>query len=454
MSLKSYLQHFFTADFKGLIKDSTWSFAATLATSGLYMVEVMLLARYFSQELLGIYFLIISFPELIQQVLDIRVKEIMIRYLALFVGQSDKPRAMALIKFLWLFDVGIALVALLLVIIFSRIAASILLNSSNYASFMVLYAIGMLFESLDSASGPILRVFNRFDLSFSASLFTGLSRLGLMAVAMIGDWGVGGLIISRVIASVISTLVLGSLSLRVVCRQLGVSFHIPISELQPYQQEILHFALHVNISSTLKILITKLDVMIVGFFLGNASVAVYKISTQLAKTLLLFSDPLATAVYPRFALLQSQQKINVVNKLAKQLTIVMVSFVVPLLIGVFLFRQPLLRAFAGNNYQHNTMPFVYATWGIAFALVFFWVRPYALSLGLAAMLTKSLLISTLCSLLGLIILTKLFREQGAAIGFGLFYSLTAIFQAIQIRFWDRPFKLSSLSSSPKVTVEK
>ncbi|GAB4581718.1 MAG: hypothetical protein Fur0022_44680 [Anaerolineales bacterium] len=428
MMLKTRFKKFFTADFRGLLKDSTWAFAGMVATSGLYFVEVMLLARYFSQELLGVYFLIISFPELVQQVLDVRVKEIMVRYLALFVGQGEKRKAVALIKFLWLLDVGVALLAMVLVMLLSGVVSSALFLDSGYASLMILYAVGMLFEALDSASGPILRVFGRFDLAFLASLLIALVRIGVIALAMGWDTGLSGLIFARVLVFVFSTLFLGYLSLKIAWRELGDHFHTPLNELRSMYRELVGFAFQVNISSTLKTLVSKLDVMIVGLILGEASVAVYKITTQLAKTLLLFSDPLSMAVYPRFSLLFSQNQPKLMNALIKRLTFIMVMGVVPLLVGVFLFRHTLLVAFAGEAYQENTLPFVFATWGIAFALVFFWVRPYGLSLGLAGLLTKSMLISASVSLLGLVFLTWLYGETGAAIGFGLFYALTIMVQ--------------------------
>src|SRR4051812_33917875 len=93
--LELYRERFLRSGLKGFVKDSTWAFAASGTTLGLYSVEIMLLSRYFSKTTLGIYFLVLSIPELVQQVLDVRADEIMVRYLPVFAGDGQRRRALA-----------------------------------------------------------------------------------------------------------------------------------------------------------------------------------------------------------------------------------------------------------------------------------------------------------------------------------------------------------------------
>lgn len=447
--LRRQIRRFFTAELKGLFKDSTWTALGSLATSGLYFVEIMLLTRYLSQELLGVYFIVLSFPEIVQEVLDIRVNDMMVRYLSLFIGRSEKEHAIALIELSWLADVIIATIALLIVIAFSPFASRYLLRSGEFASLMVLYGVGMFFASLDSASGSVLRVFKRFDLAFYGSLVVAVSRILFIAVSILADGGLRGLVMGRVLAFVVSTAVIGSLSLVIIRQYIGLQW-VPLTALAEYRREMFQFALQINLASTIKVLAMKLDVIIVGRVLGPAATAVYKIATQLAKTLLIFSDPLIGAIYPRFALLAAQNNIQSLNGLVKRITLLMGGGAIVILTFTFSFRELLMVSFAGEQYRSQAMLFVIATIGMAFAMVFFWVRPYLLSLGLAAISTKSITLATILSLFGLGVFTQFLGLYGAMLGFSLFYILTILISLFQLFRWKRTHPISSTPSRKSI----
>ncbi|MCB8943119.1 MAG: oligosaccharide flippase family protein [Ardenticatenaceae bacterium] len=444
LKLRNLRRRFLTADLKALVKDSSWTMGGNIASSGLYLVETMLLARYFSQELLGVYFLIISFPELVQQVLDVRVREVMVRYLSMFVAQNEHRKVMALIKLLWLVDFGVASLALLIVALFSRLVSASLLDDPSFAWLMSLYAVGMLFGSLDSASGPILRVFGRFDMAFGAGLAISVGSFAATLIVVLVDGGIEGLIYGKVLVFILSTLVLGVLSLRLIRLEVNSSFRVPLSEIVGYRQEIFRFAFHVNISSTMKTLAGKLDVIIVGAILGPASVSIYKVLTQFSKTLRLLSDPLLLAVYPRFSLLAAQKKVSHINALVKRLTIGLVFPLSIMMIVIIVFRGQLVRAFAGQDYVNYSMIFVIAVAGMVPGLLFFWITPFLLSLDLAHLRTKGIVVSKLIGLIALGGLTWLWGLTGSAIGYSISWSLVVFVNLWQIIAWKRDWHLKSI----------
>ena len=425
-----------SSDLKRLMRDTSWSTASSVAVSGMYLLEIMLLSRYLSKELLGIYFLIISFPELVQEILDMRVREIMVRYLAQFIHHDELRRAAALIKLMWLVDVGVSLLGLLVVAALSQFASVYVVGQPGYAGLMVLYGLGTVLGALDSAAGTILRVLGRFDLAFLGSFLVSASRLALIGLAVLVGASLDGLITSRVIAFGLSTVIFGGLTWPVVWRLLRPHYQASLAELRPFRSEMIRFAIHVNISSTIKTLATKLDVIIVGAILGPGSVAVYKVGTQLAKTLTLLSDSMITAIYPQFATLKAQGNERAIERLARQITLIMVVIQAPVLVGVLIWRRELLVLFAGAAYHDNTVVFVIATLGVAFTMVFFWIRPYLLSFGRASALTNSLVVGTIASLLALVSLTQVWGEAGAAVGFSMFYVGTILAQLWQMR-WSR-----------------
>ncbi len=428
---------FLSPDFKKLARDSSWTTLASVGSAGLFLLEVMLLARTLAPELLGAYFLIISFPELVQLILDVRVKELMTRYVALFLARGEPARAVAVIKLLWLADVAIALLALLATALLSRAAAGALFGSAAYAPLMVFYSAGLFFDSLDSASGALLRVLGRFDLAFWGALASALGRLGMIAWVVYTRGPLASLILARAAALALDTLLLGGLSLRVGWKRLGPFFRAPLSEIGEYRREIFRFALHINLSSTARALSTKLDVVVVGLLLAPASVAVYKLATQFAKTPTVLTEPLITALYPQFAWLAGKQDRGRIEALIRRMTLLMAAFIVPAGVALYWLREPLVALFAGSGYAPYAVVFVLAAWGTLLGAVFLWVRPYLLSSGLGRVLTLSHVGSLLVGMLTLWLLTRAYGVAGSVIAYAVMSGLIVPLSLLQLA-WRRP----------------
>jgi glycosyltransferase involved in cell wall biosynthesis/O-antigen/teichoic acid export membrane protein len=430
--LQALKARFYTPDVAGLAKDSAWSGAATVLEFGTYTLEMVLLSRYLAPELLGTLFLILSIPELVQHVLDFRVRELMVRYLTVFYESGQHARVMALVKLLWLVDVGVALLALAIVAGIGGWAAETVIGSGQYARLMTLFAVGLLFGSLDSASDAVLRVFGHFDLAFVGSLITKVAGLALVAAAIWTDKGLGGVVTARVIGLALSTLVLGALGLYQLGKHVPLRTVAPLKVLRQDLREIAGFAFQVNITATIRILAAKTDVILVGLLLGPASVAVYKIVTQIAKGISIMSGPLTIAFYPHYARLVIQDKIATMRRLSAGISALMLAAVGLIGLGLYFFGDPLIRLYAGAQYSPHAVLLPAAIIGIAPGIILFWGPPYLLSLGLARARTVGTALGAGLGLASLVLLTQQYDILGAVIGFGLTFSLPYLLIALFI----------------------
>ena len=437
-ALRAHAGRFLSADLKLLARASTWTTLGSAASAGLFLVEVMLLARYLPPDQLGAYFLVISFPELVQLILDVRVKELMTRYVALFIARGEPRRAVAVIKLLWLADVAIALLALGAMLLLSRPASLALFGSAGYAPLMVVYSLGLFFDSLDSASGALLRVLDRFDLAFWGGLGSSLGRLGLIAGVLLAHGALPALVLARAAALALDTVLLGALSLREGWKVLGPHVRAPIGEIGDSRRELLRFAFHINVSSTARAMATKLDVVVVGLLLSPAAVAVYKLATQFAKTPTVFTEPLMTAVYPQFARLVGQQNSARIDALIRRLTVLLASLLLPAVLLIYWLRVPLVSLFAGAGYAAFATVFVVAAWSTLLSAIFLWVRPYLLSRGLGRVLTLSHVGSLIVGMLTLVALARQFGVGGAVIGYGVMSGLIVPLSLLQMSWRRQP----------------
>src|SRR5262245_52383030 len=190
-------------------RDSVWPTATTAVTVGLQMLEIMILSRVLPKEVHGAYFLVTAFPDLIQGLLDLRLQEVMIKYLIGFIHHKDAPKASALVKVTWLFSAATG-VAIVLIVAGVAPFASALVGGAADKNLMLWYALGLFVGSLQGRSGAILRALGRFDLNFWVAAVLALLRLALVVAPVLLHFGLPGLIGGRVIAQCLNAAIVGT----------------------------------------------------------------------------------------------------------------------------------------------------------------------------------------------------------------------------------------------------
>jgi O-antigen/teichoic acid export membrane protein len=435
LKLRKQGRRFVSSDLKHVLKGSSWMAASGAIVAGLYLVELALLARYLTPDLLGIYFLILSIPELVQGVLKTQFGDIIIRYLMFFIKKNEPQRAIALIKLNWLVNAGTGVMVFFIVALISNFASNKIIGDTKYAPLMLIYAGGIAFGSIDVTSGPVLRAFQRYDILFLLSSCTSFIRLAIIGAIIWYQGNLQSLVIARTLALIVTTIVMGVISILFLKQSLGSHFKAKIGELRGYWREIIGFGVNTNIAATIKTLSSKFDAIIVGLVLGTASVSIYKVATQLSRTLLLLSDPVDNALYPHFTSIVADGDTNRLDALAKRITIFNIIIAMPIISLAFIFRKELTMLFAGPAYKESAIIFFIAACGVVFWMIFFWTSSYLLSLGLAYQRTVSVALGRLVGLALLFILTIPYGIMGAAVGFGMMYISVVAINLCQIYLW-------------------
>lgn len=417
-----------------LLGASAWTVGVTGINTAARLAEVILLARYLSPHGLGVFLLIVAYPEAVQQLLDCRAPEAMTRYLGQFLAEGRKRRAVALVKLLWLIDVAVSAVALAIVLLTAGFVSSVLLDDDGFGRLMAIYAAGMFVASLDTASPAILRVLDRFSLSFVVGAASALARLGLIVVMIVAGAGLEGLIWATVIASVFGTLVSAALALRELKRVLWDHRWAPVSTLRDRLKEISLFLVNTNLAGTLRLASTKLDALIVGLLAGPATVSLYKVALQLGSAPLYLSEPLFIAAYPSFVRAHTLGRLAEIRETTRRLTILLAAIAIPPALLLALEGRALIGLTVGEDFAPAVVPFAIVLLSLLPALVFFWTRARILSLGGAAALVRIVAVATGLQIAGLVVFVPALGATGAAISIAVM-NLTAV--GLQILFLQR-----------------
>jgi O-antigen/teichoic acid export membrane protein len=416
-----------------VIENSGWSFAATaVGTAGLF-VETVILARYLSPAGYGVLLVLIAVPELVQKILAFRVLQAMTKYLGEFLAQSRHSEAVAIVKLLWLLEVGVTGLAFLIVLAISGWAADAVIDRPDLAHAMVIYAGGLVFASFGSAAGTILRVLDRFALSFAVGSAYSIVRVAsvLTAVALGGD--LIAIVVARAIAEVIGTLISGGAAAKALAGIVWEQRHAPIRVLRDRAREITYFLVNTNLAGVLRAIATKLDVVVVGLLATTSTVSLYKVAIQVGTAPLLLGDALFVAVFPSFARSFATRRRSEMREVATHTSILVAAVVLPALALFAFVGTPLMGLVFGEPYRDAASAALLCLVGATAYVVFFWAQPLMLTVGRAGPLLRRGVLATLAQFAVLAILVPPLGADGAGAALGTAYLFGITLQLIYIR---------------------
>jgi O-antigen/teichoic acid export membrane protein len=208
-------------DFRALWRNVSWTSTSVAVTTLLAFAETILLVRVLGATLLGIFILVRIYPEVVQQVLDCRTRETIVRYLGEFVALNQRERACALVRLVWMVDAAAGLAGMAVVFATASLAVRYIVHDTALVWPMALYAVAQFAETLDSASGPVLRVFDRFKFASMMGVGKCLVRFAVILAVLLSGGGVVPLIYALVAVEITYLLVSSCISISLLRRSIG-----------------------------------------------------------------------------------------------------------------------------------------------------------------------------------------------------------------------------------------
>jgi O-antigen/teichoic acid export membrane protein len=372
-----------------LIKNAAWLLGANGVGVILSFATGLLVARILGPAQYGMLAVITTYVRVVNQFLGFRTWEGVIKYVAEFMVKQEDAKALATIKLGYGVDVATGLLSLLVVVSSAPLAVRWFAGGqSGASSLLTLYALSLLFSSLDGPSIAVLRTFDRFPTLSMWTTIGAVLRLGSIAGIWVLGLGLREVVLSYLTVAAVVSIGQGWMALNEVRARLGhVRREAGLDRLDHHWREMVRFGLNTKVSGTLSTINKYLDVLILGYFRLPAEVGYYKLAKSLASMLSAIGDPINVAVYPDIARLHVQGARAVrgfVRKLAGLLAAVIVPFVL-----ILEFAAPILVTLVGGaDFTPSTTAFRLIIVGFAFRVVFNWLRPVALAANRPELPTK------------------------------------------------------------------
>jgi O-antigen/teichoic acid export membrane protein len=403
-------------DLRSLWRNASWTSSLLVVSTALLLLETVLVARLLGATVLGYFVLIRAYPEAVQQVLDCRTYETMVRYLGEFVALDERERAGVVVRLIWMVDAAAGLIAMAIVLATASIAARYVVHDSAATGLVALYAVSQFVGTLDSASGSVVRVFDRFRLASLMGICLAVVRFVGIVVVLVMGGGVAPLIYVLVGVEITYTMASATVAFVLLRRRIGFRIWGNIRALEKRRKEMLKFLLHTNIAGTLKMSSAKLALVIVGALGGAPIAAQYKVASQTGGSLMLFSDPFYQVIYPPLSRLVALRRWDAVFADLRRLRRTTLTFAIPAAVTASVLMVPLIPIMFGGQFAPAVIPGIVVLWAMVPNVVIFWRRPLLLSLHEAGRLVRYGAVASSLQLVLTLALVKPLGALGAALG--------------------------------------
>jgi O-antigen/teichoic acid export membrane protein len=402
-------------DLRSLWKNASWTSGSLLVTALLAFAETILLARFLGVTLLGVFFLIRAYPEAVQQVLDCRTRDTVVKYLGEYVALDQHDRAGALVRLIWLIDVVAGLIAMAIVFSTASIAARYVAHEPTATWPVAAYAVSQFVGTLDSASGSVMRVFGRFGVSSVMGVYRSVGRFALILVVVLLGGRILALVYAIVAIQVAYTAASTWISVSLLRKHVAFRAWSGMGAIGEQRRQILKFLLQTNIAGTLKMSSEKLLMIVIGALGGAPVAAQYKIASQVGSSIVLVSDPLYLVIYPTLSKMVARKQWEGLFGGLRRLQRIMVAFTVPAAAVASGLMVILIPVVFGEDFAPAIIPGIIIMWAGLPEVTLFWLAPLLFCLDQASLLVKYRALSSVVQLIVALALVPFIGATGAAV---------------------------------------
>ena len=382
----------------GFYRNLSWQYFGSIAAVSFGFLYSLLLARALGAAEFGLIALSLAFTTVVFQLVELRLHEAVIRYVAEFWEAGDHPRTLAAVKLFVLADVVTGLLALGVVMAGSVWAQQYLIRDGRGAQVVVLAGISVFFTNVMTATAlGLYRVFGDFRAQALISAAGAGFKL-LLAIAVI-RWAAADAV-GVMIAAIVSSFLVNAFLI-------GFSFHrfrsrirvrlsdAPLSLLAHRKQEIFRFVRSTYLLSISMIPTKDLDINLLGFFAPLNVVGTYRIAKSFMSALWTLSDPVFLVIYPEVARMWARRQFAEIRSFVKKITVILGGSALAAYAAASLIVPILIISWMGPEYRDAGSMFRWMTWGLVVWAPLVWVNPLLMAAGRPELLLKSSVIASM-----------------------------------------------------------
>ncbi len=354
------------------------------------------------------------------QVVELRLQEAVVKFVAEFLAQDDAARVLATVRASLVADVVSGLLAFALTIAIGFALRGVLFDDPRASWIIVLSATYLFFNNVAKAtSSGVLRILGHYKELTAWALVSSVARLAITTAALtLFHWGVVGVVAISMGVSLVTNAAIADAARRALKGRFPGRRRTEVRLLAEHAAEMKRFVRHLYFVNLTQLPLMDLDVTLLGVFSTNESVAVYRVARNFFTAAYAVIDPVYYTVYPELAKLWATGKRAEMRAFLRKISLMLGVVGVAGFVLSFLLMPLLVRWTFGPTYAESASVFRWLIPGLLVWAPLVWVPSLLLSAGRSDLSLRAGVISAAILLALYGVLIPLAGARGAAIVYG------------------------------------
>jgi len=289
--------------------------------------------------------------------LDVGLSRSIMKHVSEYIAKGKKEKVNEVINTAFLFFLIMGSIAAAALFIFghSFLGYFEIQNYEVARSITYLLAISILFRLPYHTFPSILKGLQRYDVLAEVNFVGSIVRL-LTVIIVLSKWGLNGGIIDLVFWLLVTeqiTYILYIVAIKKLLPYLKLTFSFYTKRTR---NEIVKFSSGIFVVSISGTIIYNTDKIVLGAFIGSASVAFYEVSNKFHKLVRQAFSMADTSLMPATSELEAKKQHEKLKKMVTRGTKYLSGIVLSVTIPGIILAEPLIRYWVGSEYLFMTIP--------------------------------------------------------------------------------------------------
>ncbi len=403
---------------KGLKRNYTYLLTANIIASLIGIISLVITTHVLTVTNFGLLMLIQVYVMIVGQFVSFKTWQPVIKYGIDLLNESDLAGFTSLIQTAFKIDIVTAFIGFLLALGLAWPVFTVMDWDKGSFDILLIYCLTILLNFSGPGMG-ILRIFDRFDLIAMQQILFQSVRCVCLVFCWKANLGLNAIIYSWVIPEILAYFFLMSLGFYELRRQ-KIKLLIPVPIFSK-QKEFFSFIIANNFDSSIRAVSRNIDVLLIGFFAGQAQAGIYKLAIQLSGVITRFTDPIYQLLLPVFTELVSKGKKRELKEKMKKITLLSTSIFFAIYIIILLVGHPFISFVFEPEYSsvYKIMCIYLIALGMATSCLT--IVPFMHAMGLPKVCLKVQSKSTILYCIVLLPLAYYLGTTGAAVAYILYH---------------------------------
>ena len=325
--------------------DVGWIFSGSSFALILSIITSPVMAYYTGASGLGLWVMLFAITSLLG-VTNLGIPGATIKYVAEFKDDKNKLYQVVSVSFIISIILGIVTAVALF------ITADIITGIFDMPLLTPLFKLYILTIPFNYMVGSVIATLNglrEMKLVSFLNVTSGSLNFGLVIIPIILGYGIKGAVIGLIIATITYAFIAIFFFRKFI-------IHLTFPKFRETAKKLLHFGIQTVMSGIVSIILYRIDVLMIGYFMTSTEVGIYSVAIGIARMIWIIPQSINTVSYPTFSYYWGKGEHDVVNKLFDRGLKYSACMLAPIGLGLAIFGKDAILLLYGTTFLPAVLP--------------------------------------------------------------------------------------------------